>query len=91
MGTCSFHNQLSGQLGTGVRCERQCERERRRRRKEREGGGEKERGEKDGETEGKEEKERAGDRKKPPEGNTGKNSLASLRSNDYQVFFHPLL
>ena len=32
-----------------------------------------------------------GERKEPPEGNTGKNSLASLKSNDYQMFFHPLL
>ena len=90
VGTYSFHNHL-GSWGL-ERGEKQCEREIKRRKKERRWRRRKrERGRKMERQRERRKGGKQGERKKPPEGNTGKNSLASLKSNDYQVFFHPLL
>lgn len=90
MGTYSFHNHLgSWGLETDVR---NSVRGREEGEKKKEGGGgEKGRGGERWRDREKEEKEGNKERGRNLQKETRKNSLASLKSNDYQVFFHPLL
>lgn len=75
MGTYSFHNQSSGQLGTGDRYERECEREREEGEEKKEGGGgEKERGGERWRDRGKEEKDGSRERGR----NLQKETLAKI-------------